>query len=82
MEPLTALPHAACVPPKVFRVVAPTRQEANGKGETKPAPRTGGMGPVTEQESKRITQMPQGTLAWDPEYAEYLRWLAEQDQQP
>jgi hypothetical protein len=41
---------------------------------------------VTEQESKRITQMlnrmPQGTLAWDPEYAEYLRWLAEQDQQP
>jgi hypothetical protein len=25
-------------------------------------------------ETKRV---PQGTLAWDPEYAEYLRWLAD-----
>jgi len=41
---------------------------------------------VSSQESQRIAQtlsrVPQGTLAWDPEYAEYLRWLAEQDQQP
>lgn len=22
---------------------------------------------------------PQGALAWDPEYLEYLRWLAEQN---
>jgi hypothetical protein len=29
-----------------------------------------------------LDRMPQGTLAWDPEYAEYLRWLAEQGQQP
>lgn len=25
---------------------------------------------------------PQGSLAWDPEYVEYLRWLAGQSRQP
>jgi hypothetical protein len=41
--------------------------------------RHGSTPPTILAERKRA---PQGTLAWDPEYAEYLRWLAEQDQQP
>jgi hypothetical protein len=41
---------------------------------------------VSEQESPRAAQapgrVPQGTLALDPDWAEYLRWLAGQGQQP
>jgi hypothetical protein len=50
-----------------------------------PAGREGRNRVVSSQESQGIaqtlSQVPQGTLAWDPEYAEYLRWLAEQGKQ-
>lgn len=37
---------------------------------------------TSRQAAEVLNRTPQGTLAWDPEYARYLLWLATQGPRP